>query len=56
MADGSATGDASPGADSRRIAWRVLPKRMFVALASLDTLLVLAYFALIALGRSESDL
>lgn len=43
------------GADPQWRAWRTLPARMFVVLAALDTLLVLAYFALIALGRESTE-
>ena len=43
------------GADAQRAAWRSLPARMFVTLAALDTLLVLAYFALIAMGRERTE-
>jgi len=46
------TGEMNP----QHAAWRALPKRLFIALAAFDTLLVLAYFAMIALDRNHNSL
>ena len=48
------TSALSDDAGRQRAAWRAFPLRLFLSLATLDTLLVLAYFALIALGRGET--
>jgi len=44
------------GADAQLAAWRSLPKRLFFALATFDTLFVGVFFAFILLGRNSSQL
>lgn len=56
MAEGPSVERATGRTDPRLAAWRALPRTLFLALASVDTLLVVAYFGLIALGRRESEL